>query len=117
MNSKKSKSTLTSYDFMRLIVLFDLPVITKKQLRIYTRFRKFLISKGYLMIQYSVYSKICNNRESARQNMELIKRNSPVEGHIRMMMLTEKQYSRMVIIIGGKSRTEEVITIDPFIKL
>lgn len=102
---------------MRLIIFFDLPVQTKKQLRIYNNFRKFLISKGYLMLQYSVYSKILNNRDSAQGQIDLIKKNCPTEGHIRLLLLTEKQYSKMEIIIGGKNRTEEKITIDPFIKL
>ena len=62
------------FDFMRLIVFFDLPVKTKKQIRIYTKFRKFLISKGYLMLQYSVYSKILNNRDSAKSQIDLIKK-------------------------------------------
>src|SRR5690554_3746161 len=106
-----------SYKFMRLIVFFDLPVLTKKQIRIYTRFRKFLISKGYLMIQYSVYSKILNNMDSAKDHMKVVEKNCPQEGHVRMLLLTEKQYSRMVIVIGGKTRSEQTITIDPFIKL
>ena len=102
---------------MRLIVFFDLPVQTKKQQRIYTMFRKFLISKGYLMLQYSVYSKILNNRDSAIKHIEVIKKSCPLEGHIRLLLLTEKQYARMEIVIGGKCRTENVITIDPFIHL
>lgn len=102
---------------MRLIVFFDLPVQTKKQVRIYNRFRKFLISKGYLMLQYSVYSKILNNRDSAQKHIEVVKKNCPQEGQIRILLLTEKQYARMEIIIGGKSKSEEIITIDPFVHL
>lgn len=102
---------------MRLIVFFDLPVQTKKQVRIYNRFRKFLISKGYLMLQYSVYSKILNNRDSAQKHIEVVKKNCPQEGQIRILLLTEKQYARMEIIIGGKSKSEEIITINPFVHL
>ncbi|MDY0277158.1 MAG: CRISPR-associated endonuclease Cas2 [Acholeplasma sp.] len=102
---------------MRLIVMFDLPIQSNKQIRIYNKFRKFLISKGYIMLQYSVYSKILNNRDTAIHHIETVKNNCPVEGQIRMILLTEKQYSRMLIVIGGRSRSEDVITIDPFIKL
>lgn len=31
------------------------------------------------------------------------------------MMLTEKQYARMEIILGGKSNQENILTIDPMI--
>lgn len=106
-----------SYNFMRLIVFFDLPVETKKQVRVYTKFRKFLIRNGYLMIQYSVYSKILNNNDSAMKHMNIVERECPEEGHIRLLLLTEKQYSRMKVVIGGRSRTEEKISVDAFVHL
>lgn len=102
---------------MRLILFFDLPVETKKQIRIYTRFRKHLIRQGYIMLQYSVYAKIFNNYDSAIKHMKKIELECPSEGNIRLLLLTEKQYARMKIIIGGKSRTERTIKIDPFIHL
>ena len=34
-----------SYRFMRVLVLFDLPVLTGDQRREYARFRKFLLKK------------------------------------------------------------------------
>ena len=45
------------YDFMRLILFFDLPVVSKEDRRIYATFRKYLIKNGYIMMQYSVYYK------------------------------------------------------------
>ena len=106
-----------SCDFMRLIVLFDLPVKTKKERKKYIVFRRFLLSKGYLMLQYSVYVKIFQNRDSAINHITIIRKNVPQEGQVRIMMLTEKQFSRMEIIIGGKSKQENLITEDPLIIL
>ena len=40
---------------MRVIVFFDLPTQTLEDKREYRKFRKFLIKKGVLMIQESVY--------------------------------------------------------------
>lgn len=105
------------YEFMRVLVFFDLPVITKKDRYEYSLFRKKLISKGYMMLQYSVYSKMFNNREAAVKHISSMKLDLPKKGSIRIMMLTEKQYSSMEILIGGKSRQEEKITIDPFMIL
>lgn len=105
------------YDIMRLIVLFDLPVKTKKDRRIYAVFRKYLISKGYLMLQYSVYSKILPNRDAATNHISILKKECPKKGQIRLLMLTEKQYSKMEIVIGGISRQESILTIDPLIIL
>lgn len=105
------------YDFMRVLVFFDLPVITKKDRYEYSLFRKKLIEKGYIMLQYSVYSKLFNNRDEAVKHISSMKTDLPKKGSIRIMMLTEKQYSSMEILVGGKSRQEEMITIDPFILL
>ncbi len=103
------------FDFMRVMLFFDLPVITEKDKRIYTRFRKYLISNGYMMLQFSVYSKIFNNRDAATKHIATIKKHVPQKGSIRLMLVTEKQYSKMEILIGGRSKLEEKITPDPFI--
>ena len=42
-----------------LMVCFDLPVMTKKQRKVATQFRKSLLDDGYQMIQYSVYARPC----------------------------------------------------------
>ena len=34
------------YEFMRLVLFFDLPMKTKKEVKIYTHFRKYLIKNG-----------------------------------------------------------------------
>ena len=38
--------------FMRMMVFFDLPVVTKAERRAYTVFRRFLLNDGYDKIQY-----------------------------------------------------------------
>lgn len=103
------------YDFMRLIVFFDLPVKTIKDRKNYTAFRKFLIKKGFYMIQYSIYSKLLFNRDQAYHVKEAIKKSVPNNGHVRVMMITEKQYAKMEVLIGGVSNQEKVLTEDPFI--
>ena len=44
-----------SYRFMRMIVFFDLPTKTTADLREYRKFRKLLITNGFVMMQTSVY--------------------------------------------------------------
>lgn len=104
-----------NYNFMRLIVLFDLPVKTKKDRKIYALFRKELIKRGYLMLQYSVYAKVLANREAAVLEKNIVRKIAPEKGNIRMMMLTENQYQNIEIIIGGISNQEEVLTKEAFI--
>lgn len=49
--------------FMRLIVFFDLPMVTKAEKRAYVQFRRFLLNDGYDMIQWSVYGRILNGTD------------------------------------------------------
>lgn len=49
--------------FMRMVVMFDLPVETREQRKIATKFRKYLLDEGYVMMQFSVYYRICNGKD------------------------------------------------------
>ncbi|WP_263601194.1 CRISPR-associated endonuclease Cas2 [Bacillus sp. PS06] len=105
------------YRFMRLLLFFDLPMNTKEERRVYTKFRKYLITNGFTMLQYSVYAKIFPNRTSLFQYTEGLKRNLPNKGSVRIMAVTEKQYEKMFILVGGKSIQEELITEEPLVIL
>ena len=50
---------------MRLMIMFDLPVETSEERKEYRKFRKNLINEGFIMIQYSVYVRVCVNKKSA----------------------------------------------------
>ncbi len=101
---------MQSFRFMRSIVVFDLPVGTKYQRRQATRFRKALLDDGFEMLQFSVYTRICPNRDSAEKHLARIKRVAPNSGSIRIFTITENQYSNMAIISGVKTAQETKIT-------
>ncbi|MGV3465705.1 MAG: CRISPR-associated endonuclease Cas2 [Heyndrickxia sp.] len=105
------------YRVMRLMLFFDLPMNTAAERRVYAKFRKYLINNGFTMLQFSVYAKIFPNRISLVQYIEGLKRNIPTKGSIRIMGVTEKQYEKMLILVGGKSIQEEKITDDPMVIL
>lgn len=105
------------YEFMRLILFFDLPVMTPKQRHTYNVFRKYLIKNGYMMMQFSVYCKIFANREAAVKHVNILRKNVPKEGQIRMLVVTEKQYAKIEIIVGGKSLQEATVNAESFIEL
>lgn len=85
---------------MRVFVFFDLPVTQDFQRKEYVRFRKYLIKSGFMMLQQSVYCKIVLNGVAVETLTRNIKKNSPKEGLIQMLSVTEKQYSKMEMIIG-----------------
>ncbi|MED3641848.1 CRISPR-associated endonuclease Cas2 [Caldifermentibacillus hisashii] len=100
-----------------MVLFFDLPMNTKEERRIYYKFRKFLVSNGFVMLQFSVYVKIFPNRISLFQYIEGLKRNLPSKGNIRIMAVTEKQYEKMLLLVGGKSIQEETINELPMVIL
>ena len=102
---------------MRIILLFDLPVVTKKDRHAYNLFRKYLIQNGYMMMQYSVYCKIFPNRDAAVKHVATLEKNVPKKGQIRILLVTEKQYSKIEIIVGGKSKQELIVNEESFIKI
>ncbi|WP_325176424.1 CRISPR-associated endonuclease Cas2 [Listeria ivanovii] len=105
------------YKFMRLMLFFDLPMNTKHERKVYTRFRKYLINNGFTMVQFSVYSKIFPNRSSLDSYLIGLRASVPKNGSVRAMAVTEKQYGKMMILVGGKTLQEENITDDPLVIL
>lgn len=85
---------------MRVIVFFDLPVLTGEQRREYTKFRKFLLRSGFMMMQESVYCKLALNGTVVQGIVDNVHKNSPKEGLVQLLTVTEKQYSKMDLIIG-----------------
>ncbi len=88
---------------MRIVVMFDLPVSTAEQRREYTKFRKFLIKSGFLMMQESVYCKLALNGTVANAIAENVRKNKPPQGLVQLLAVTEKQYAKMEFIIGTSS--------------
>ena len=97
------------YKIMRLLCMFDLPVETDTERRAYRNFRKNLIKEGFVMMQYSVYVRICPSREYAKRLEMRIKQFTPAEGNVRLLCVTEKQYEDMTLLVGSRSTAETAI--------
>ena len=89
-----------TYRFMRMIVFFDLPVQTAQQRREYSKFRKYLLKSGFMMMQESVYSKLLLNQTTASTVERGLMKNKPEKGLIQCLTVTEKQFSKMQFILG-----------------
>lgn len=91
-----------SYRYMRVMVMFDLPVVSAADRKEYTRFRKYLIKSGFLMMQESIYCKLAQNSTAADLIVDNIKKNKPEKGLVQAMKITEKQFARIEYIVGEK---------------
>lgn len=89
-----------SYRFMRIVLFFDLPTLTEKNRRDYTLFRKFLIKSGFMMLQESVYVKLALNATVMNTLINNLEKNKPSEGLVQMLLVTEKQYSKLYMLLG-----------------
>ena len=97
------------YKIMRMLCMFDLPVETEEERRAYRIFRKNLMQEGFVMMQYSVYVRVCPSREYANRLENRIKKFIPSEGNVRLLCVTEKQYSDMKLLVGSPSIAETVL--------
>lgn len=86
---------------MRVIILFDLPVTTTENIRQYTKFRKFLLKSGFLMLQESVYCKLALNASAAEAIVASLKKNRPENGLVQVLTMTEKQFQKIEVIVGN----------------
>ena len=102
---------------MRILVFFDLPVNSRSDRKNYTSFRKFLVNDGYDMLQYSVYSRITQNHDDSRKHIARLKRNLPPKGSVRVMLVTEKQYNSMLVLVGSRTETEDFLTPKDFTEI
>ena len=98
---------LSGYRFMWVVVLFDLPVDTKKARRNYTRFRKQLLKGGFTKMQFSVYIRHCSSKENAEVHTQRVTKWVPEDGEVRVITITDKQFERMCIFWGKRRKPPE----------
>ena len=94
--------------FMWLMVFFDLPVKTKPQRGRASRFRQSLKKDGYIMLQLSVYARVCRGQDAVDKHICRVRASLPKEGSVRTLQVTDKQYGRMELMLGTATKTEQI---------
>ena len=87
---------------MCLLVLFDLPTETKKDIREYTIFRKNLLRDGFTMFQFSIYVRHCASLENAEVHKKRVKSFLPRYGKVGIICITDKQFGNIELFYGNK---------------
>lgn len=93
-----------------MLVMFDLPVETKKERRLAARFRNDLLDTGYLMLQYSVYARCAVTLDKKQSLLGELKRISPDTGNIHCVFLTDAQWGQSVILHATEDKSRRAIT-------
>ena len=89
-----------SYRFMRMLVMFDLPNETSSDRGHYRQFRQFLLHEGFVMMQESIYTKICINAHTVEKVSLTINAHKPPKGIVQVLSVTERQFVNMKLIVG-----------------
>ncbi len=96
---------------MVLFVMFDMPTETKKDLIKYRNFRKKLFELGFIMFQYSIYIRFCRSLVVAQKYEKKIELSAlSLNGSIRIIKITEKQYLNMKTIENYREKPEKKIS-------
>lgn len=96
----------TEVRFVWLFVFFDLPVGTKPERRDANQFRNFLKDDGYMMLQFSVYARVCRGEDGAMKHIARVTRNLPGKSSVRALQVTDRQYERMRLLLGQATKTK-----------
>ena len=92
---------------MWCVVMFDLPVLTKRQRSEASKFRGLLIESGYSMVQFSVYGKYSPTLQSNKSVEKFIKKNLPAQGEVRIFHLTDNQWASATRFVSRKKVLQE----------
>ncbi len=98
----REPAALSGYRIMWLIVLFDLPVGTKRERKAATSFRLKLLDLGFEMTQFSVYLRFCAGKEQAEAYERKVEQAMPPSGKVHIIAITDKQYENIRTYRGRK---------------
>lgn len=94
---------------MRMLVFFDLPTKTKSQRAAASKFRTFLLQDGYHMMQLSVYTRTCRDINAVAVHKERLNAALPPRGSIRLLVITEKQFNNIDILLSAKPEEDDIL--------
>lgn len=86
--------------YMRVLVMYDLPMVSPKNRKDYRIFRTNLLKGGFFMMQESIYVKLVQNQQAADAAISYVKKVKPPDGLVQALVITEKQYARIIYILG-----------------
>lgn len=103
----KKRIEWNKYQAMWTVALFDLPVKGSSDRREYTRFRRALLGLGFDMLQFSVYARFNPTKEGNEALLQKIQKLLPPKGEVRLLSVTDRQFSKMRIFLGKKREETE----------
>lgn len=78
------------------LVMFDLPVLTKKQRREANKFRLLLIDLGWQRAQLSIYVRYLPTGMSLAREIRRLREEVPPQGLVEIVAVTDRQWSKAI---------------------
>lgn len=95
----------SGHKLMWMLVMFDLPVLTKKEIKEANKFRNFLKDLGFEMAQLSVYTRFVGSKEKSSRYVRAVENRLPKGGNVSILFFTDKQFEN-IISFKAKIRQE-----------
>ena len=92
---------------MWILVMFDLPTNTESERKSASKFRKDLLTLGFNMSQYSVYTRYCVGKQKIDQYLSYVEELIPQKGMVNILLFTDKQYESMKTFRGSVYKKSE----------
>ena len=98
---------------MWVLVMFDLPVLTKRQRKAANKFRLSLLDIGFLKCQLSVYAKFCTSKEQIRVVVRQVRSFLAPGGSVDILTITDVQFKNIICFqerrnVGEKLRVQQL---------
>lgn len=92
---------------MWTLVFFDIPAGTDVEKRAHVRFRNLLLRLGHTRLQWSVYARAYPRQAASESDRDRILESIPRGGRVRILVVTDLQFERMVCADENRRRSPE----------
>lgn len=87
---------------MWVMVMFDLPVVSKPDRHAAVKFRNWLLDQGFEMSQFSIYLRFCAGKEQVDRHVRAIEKAHAGKGNVHVLAVTDRQFSQMTVLRGHR---------------
>lgn len=102
---------------MRIMLFYDLSMTSPEDIKEYNTFHKWIIRRGYVMLQESIYYKTITTQQKYANEIIAIKKVLPTKGNVRTLLISESRFFSMKVLNGQMSLNEKYNGQERYIKI
>lgn len=86
------------------LVMYDLPITNRKDLKAANRFNRLLADLGFVRVQFSVYVRYTPTQSGCRSAIAYIRASLPPHGNVRLLCVTDIQWADSLRFLDRKQQ-------------